>query len=117
MSELDTQILETWRIHNRTMLLTISSVPEEAFRATLSKRGGRDIARQLAHACNVRISRLTAFGKRKGIRLAEFDPAASPSKKVLHLARSAPSRTSPADDETARLQDPGCVEVGGVGVE
>ncbi len=49
MSKPAQQLVETWGIHNRTMLFTLEHIPDEALSATLSKRGGRDIARQFAH--------------------------------------------------------------------
>jgi uncharacterized damage-inducible protein DinB len=83
MSPLETQIIETWRIHNRTCLFLIENLPDEAFGATLSKRGGRDIARQLAHVYNVRAARLESFAKKSKTLLPQFDTEISPSKKEL----------------------------------
>ncbi len=83
MSSLEEQILETWRIHNRINLYMLENIPEDAFSATLSKRGGRDIARQVAHLHNVRVARLTSFAKKAGSPLREFEKTESPPKKTL----------------------------------
>lgn len=83
---IETQIIETWRINNRVNLFMIENIPEDALAATLSKRGGRDIARQFAHMHMVRVKRLTAFAKKSATELIQFDKNESPSKKSLLLA-------------------------------
>lgn len=83
MSPLESQIIETWKIHNRICLFLIENLPDEAFSATLNKRGGRDIARQLAHVYNVRAARLESFGKKIKTPLKPFAPDISPSKAEL----------------------------------
>ena len=83
MIDIGKQLQETWAIHNRTMLLTIRNIPDDAFAATLSTRGGRDIARQLAHVHNVRVWRVASFAKKNKLPLAEFDKEESPPKSIL----------------------------------
>ena len=83
MSQIEDQVVETWRVHNRVCLFMIENIPEKALTATLSTRGGRDIARQLAHLHNVRVWRLKAFARRTAIKLSELDPEKSPGKKNL----------------------------------
>ena len=83
MTEFESQILETWRVHQRSTIFLIEHISHEALKATLSTRGGRDVARQLAHAHNVRVWRLEAFAKKIGAKLAEFAKGESPSKKKL----------------------------------
>ncbi|MCX6641130.1 MAG: hypothetical protein NTW14_11755 [bacterium] len=83
MSTLSSQILETWRIHQRITLLFLENVPEEGFKATLSQRGGRDVARQMAHVHNVRVVRLTSFSKKIGNPVKEFAADYSPTKTEL----------------------------------
>ena len=63
MTDLESQILETWRIHQRSTIFLIENISDEALKATLSTRGGRDVARQLAHVHNVRVWRLEAFAQ------------------------------------------------------
>lgn len=58
---MEEQILETWRIHQRITLMLIENIPDEALGATLSTRGGRDIARQLAHVHMVRVESFYFF--------------------------------------------------------
>ena len=86
MNKIENQILETWRIHNRAMIYFIENLPEGALAATLSTRGGRDVARQLAHANNVRYKRLTAIAKKKGFKIVEFDTKESPDRETLMSA-------------------------------
>ncbi|MFQ5708530.1 MAG: DinB family protein [bacterium] len=86
MTELENQILETWRIHNRIMLFTLEHLPDEALKATLSKRGGREIARQLAHLHMVRVWRLEAFSKKIKQNLIVFEKGESPPKEKLQQA-------------------------------
>jgi hypothetical protein len=83
MSTLTSQILETWRIHQRVTMLFLESIPEEGFKATLSKRGARDVARQWAHVHNVRAVRLASISKKLGTPVKEFDKDAVPNKQEL----------------------------------
>ena len=48
------QLVEVWRINHRVTLKVLDGLPPEALQATLSKRGGRDIARQFAHVHDVK---------------------------------------------------------------
>ena len=83
MNDLETQVVETWRIHQSTTMFLLGHIPQEAFPATLGTRGGRDVARQFAHMHNVRAARLVPFGKKLGIGLEEFEKGISPGKKKL----------------------------------
>ena len=83
MSGLENQILETWRIHQRSTIFLIENISDAALQATLSTHGGRDVARQLAHVHNVRAWRLEAFSKKIGQKLTEFAKGESPVKKAL----------------------------------
>lgn len=83
MNLIEDQILETWRIHQRTMIFLIRNLPDEALSATLSTRGGRDVARQLAHLHNVRVQRLASFAEKIGNPLQEFGKDVSPGRKAL----------------------------------
>ena len=86
MTELEQQIIETWQIHNRTMLLLLQHLPDEALCATLSKRGGRDVARQLAHVHMVRVWRLQAFSKKIAEPLLVFEKGETPEREKLQRA-------------------------------
>jgi len=83
MTAIEKQIIESWCIHNGFMLKTIAAISEEALQSTLSTRGGRDVARQLAHLHNVRVWRLKAFAKKSTLKLTEFDKKESPCKEKL----------------------------------
>jgi hypothetical protein len=51
-------ILEALRTNNRITLLLFDQISSEGMRCTLSKRGGRDVARQFAHIHDVRVYHL-----------------------------------------------------------
>lgn len=68
------------------MLFMIEHLPDEALKATLSERGGLDIARQLAHLHMVRVWRLEAFSKKIKTKLIEFEKGESPTKEKLKQA-------------------------------
>lgn len=88
MTEIEHQIIETWHAHNRIMLFTIEHVPDDAMKATLSTRGGRDIARQFAHLHMVRVWHLAATNRKLAKGLIKFAKGATPSKKKLLEASS-----------------------------
>jgi uncharacterized damage-inducible protein DinB len=48
------QLVETWMINNRVNLVLLDHLADEALKSTLSSRGGRTVAQQLAHLCSVR---------------------------------------------------------------
>ncbi len=83
MTKIETQIIETWRINNRTNLFMIENISKDALAVTLSTRGGRNIARQFAHMHMVRVKRLEAFAKKSSKELIQFDKNESPGKKNL----------------------------------
>ena len=83
MTTLEQQIIETWRAHNRIMMFVIEHIPDEAMKATLSTRGGRDIARQLAHLHMVRVWHLEATNRKLSKGLMKFEKGVTPNKKKL----------------------------------
>jgi uncharacterized damage-inducible protein DinB len=76
-------ILETWQVHNRSMLFLIENLPEKAFETSLSKRGGRTIAAQLAHCIDVRFYRMESYVKKNQIDFAPFEKDFVPGKMEL----------------------------------
>jgi uncharacterized damage-inducible protein DinB len=75
------QLIETWQVNHRVTLRLLNALPDEALKATLSTRGGRDVARQLGH---VHESRLTS---------AEVTSKANRTAKLPHFAKGqTPSR-------------------------
>lgn len=83
MAAIEKQILESWRAHNRIMMFVIEHIPDDAMKATLSIRGGRDIARQFAHLHMVRVWHLEATNRKLSKGLKKFEKGKSPSKKSL----------------------------------
>ena len=82
-NEIIPQISQTWAIHNRTMLYLIDHLPEDALDCSLSKRGGRNIAVQLAHCISVRYFRLEAFIKKHNLSFNEFPKNHVPNREEL----------------------------------
>jgi uncharacterized damage-inducible protein DinB len=83
LTELEKQVIDAWKAHNRIMLFAIENTPDQAFGATLSTRGGRDIARQFAHLHMVRIWRLEATSRKLANGLEKFEKGTSPDKPKL----------------------------------
>ena len=80
-------IVEGWQINHRVTLKLLESLSEEALRATLSKRGGRDVARQLAHVHEVRTSWAEITSKtNRSAKLPHFAKDESLTKKDLKAA-------------------------------
>ena len=52
------ELVEAWRTNNRINLFLIGEISDAGMKCTLSKRGGRDVARQFAHLHDVRIYHL-----------------------------------------------------------
>ena len=84
------QLIEAWQINHRVTLNLLKALPDEALRATLSTRGGRDVARQLAHVHEVRAgwAETTTKANREA-KLPHFAKGESPSKKELQAALDA----------------------------
>ena len=87
------QLVEAWQINHRATMKLLDSLSEEALRATLSTRGGRDVARQLAHVHGVRSAwaEMTSKTNRQAKlpRLAKGDTL---SKRELKTALTASAR-------------------------
>jgi len=81
------QLVEAWRINDRVTLKLIEALSDDALHATLSKRGGRDIARQWAHLHEVRVSWAEITSKtNRNAKLPHFGKGESPNKKQLKSA-------------------------------
>jgi uncharacterized damage-inducible protein DinB len=83
------QLLDAWRTNNRINLLLLDHITEEGLCCTLSTRGGRDVARQLAHLHNVRIWHLEKRAKDLVGDLETFPSKESPSRERLADALTA----------------------------
>lgn len=81
------QLVETWQINHRVTLKLLGALSDDALHATLSRRGGRDVARQLAHVHEVRLvfAELTSKTNRLA-QLPHFAKGETPSKKALRAA-------------------------------
>jgi uncharacterized damage-inducible protein DinB len=53
------QLLEAWRVNNRINLFLLDRIDQDGLACTLSRRGGRNVARQFAHMHNNRINVLS----------------------------------------------------------
>jgi uncharacterized damage-inducible protein DinB len=81
------QLVDTWRINHRVTLKLLIALSPEALKASLSTRGGRDVARQLAHVHAVRTTWLRKADIPKGI--VQFRKGESPSGPALRVALDA----------------------------
>ena len=77
------QLLETWRTNNRINLFLIERISAAGMKCTLSKRGGRNVARQFAHLHNVRVWHLEARAKDLAQGLDTFETDEEPGKAKL----------------------------------
>jgi uncharacterized damage-inducible protein DinB len=50
------QLLEAWRVNNRINLFLLEGIDQDGLACTLSRRGGRTVARQFAHLHNNRVT-------------------------------------------------------------
>ncbi len=80
-------IFESWQINHRVTLRLLNALSEDELRATLSTRGGRDVARQLAHVHEVRLTfaEITSRTNREA-KLKHFAKGETPNKKQLRSA-------------------------------
>ncbi len=76
-------LVEAWRTNHRINLYLIEGITEEGLRATLSTRGGRDVARQFAHLHNVRIWHLEKRARDLAEGLVQFEGKYSPKREEL----------------------------------
>ncbi|HEX2202584.1 MAG TPA: DinB family protein [Longimicrobium sp.] len=82
-------LLEAWRTSHRITLFLLDHVSDAGLRCTLSKRGGRDVARQLAHLHNVRVEHLRNRAKDLAEDLVSFETRDSPGRERLREALAA----------------------------
>ena len=87
------QLLETWQINHRVTLKLLDALSDDALKATLSTRGGRDVARQLAHVHEVRAGYAETTSKtNRNAKLPHFAKGESPSKRQLRTALEASAK-------------------------
>ncbi len=107
MTDLEKQILDTWDLNHRVLLMMLDHIPGEGFQATLSKRGGRDVARQLAHLHMTRVWRLESFAKKIGVQLIQFEKGETPPVERIKVALT-------QSGEVMRQYLARCLQSGGV---
>jgi len=83
------ELLEAWRTNNRINLYLIDHISDDGMRCTLSKRGGRDVARQFAHMHNVRVWHLEKRARDLANGLTTFETKVTPDKVQLTGALAA----------------------------
>jgi uncharacterized damage-inducible protein DinB len=84
------QLIEAWQINHRVTLKLLSELSEEALSATLSKRGGRDVARQLGHVHEVRLQFAEITSKTNRLaKLTHFAKGETPTRTQLRSALDA----------------------------
>lgn len=86
---LRTQLVEAWMTNQRINVFLLEGISEDGLGATLSTRGGRDVARQFAHLHNVRIWHMEQRAKDLAEGLVKFESKYSPSKTELLEALAA----------------------------
>jgi uncharacterized damage-inducible protein DinB len=85
----DIQLMEAWHTNNRIHVMLIDGISDEGLAATLSTRGGRDVARQFAHIHNVRRYALDTRAKDLVGDLVKFESKYSPTRDELKEALEA----------------------------
>ncbi len=83
------ELLEAWRTNNRINLFLIDKISAAGMKCSLSKRGGRDVARQFAHMHNVRVWHLEKRARDLAGGLEKFETKVTPTKPQLRKALSA----------------------------
>jgi len=87
------QLVEAWQINHRVTLKLVDALSDDALKATLSTRGGRDVARQLAHVHEVRAVHAEITSKtNRGAKLPHFVKGEAPTRKQLMKAFEASAK-------------------------
>lgn len=87
---MEEELLEAWRTNHRINLFLLEAIGEEGLRCTLSRRGGRDVARQFAHMHDIRRQHLEGRGARDLAEpLRTFASKKSPPREELVAAHEA----------------------------
>ncbi len=87
-------LVEAWETNQRIHLLLLDDISDEGLAATLSTRGGRDVARQFAHVHTQRVRWLAAKGAgdlADGLR--KFESKEQPTRAELIEAMNASAAT------------------------
>ncbi|HSV15855.1 MAG TPA: DinB family protein [Tepidisphaeraceae bacterium] len=87
MSDLQTQIVETWQIHNRVNLYLLDAIETDALTLSLKEKG-RTIAALFAHVHNVRLMWLKPAAPSLLDGLDKLDDAATKAQIQIALTNS-----------------------------
>lgn len=85
-------LVEAWRTSNRINLFLIKHIGSAGMKCSLSRRGGRDVARQFAHMHNVRVWHLEKRARDLAEGLSVFESKITPAKTELKKALIASGR-------------------------
>ena len=80
------RLREAWRTNHRITRFVLDKTSDEGLLCTLSKRGGRNVARQFAHLHDVRLSHLERRAKDLSEGLPKFASKDTPSRGDLEDA-------------------------------
>ena len=86
---MDTQILDTWRIHNRINLYLLDAVAPEALQGMPAGIKGRSVGEAFAHMHNVRLTWLQAAAPDLMPGLTKLEKTEAPNKEALQQALTA----------------------------
>lgn len=86
------ELIVAWRTNNRINFYLIDHISAAGMKCSLSKRGGRDVARQFAHMHNVRVWHMEKRAKDLAKGLVKFETQVSPTKTQLKRALAASER-------------------------
>jgi len=82
-------LVEAWNTNSRITLFLFDRVDDEGMTCTLSKRGGRDVARQFAHIHDVRVYHLEKRAKDLADGLPVFRSKEHPDRVAVREALAA----------------------------
>jgi uncharacterized damage-inducible protein DinB len=85
---MESQLIETWQIHNRIHLYLLDSIKPEALSAVSASKG-RNVAEQFAHVHNVRLMWLKSAAPDLLTRLEKIEKEAAAEKQLLHASLEA----------------------------
>jgi uncharacterized damage-inducible protein DinB len=85
---MESQLIETWQIHNRINLYLLDSIKPEALGA-LSASKGRNVAEQFAHLHNVRLMWLKSAAPDLLSNLEKIEKEQAADKALLHASLEA----------------------------
>ena len=82
-NELTSQLLATWRLHNKILIYLLSQIPKKGLSAHPSGSKGRDVTAQFAHLHSVRIAWLHYHRTGEGPKRKGLDTLKPPSRHKL----------------------------------